>query len=138
MKTGTLVGGIILLIIGIAVYSYLQTTVSDCQSFLGQLGRFFSSDIAQRCQTVALIQIGSIFMGVIGLGIMIYGAVAKNDSSQYYSEMKSTNTENFTAESRHDMTEEEKNLHYLGILKERLANGEITKEQYDELKKEFE
>jgi len=113
--------------------------MSDCQSFVGQLGRFFSSDIAGRCQMVALMQMGSMIIGVIGLGILIYGAVAKGDSQQYYSEVPNRSTKSFVDKREEDsMTREEKNLHYLGILKERLAHGEITKDEYDELKKEFE
>jgi len=35
-------------------------------------------------------------------------------------------------------SKKEKDVKNIGIIKERLAKGEITKEEYDELKKEFE
>lgn len=80
MKTGILVTGIILLMIGAGGYGSLQGNASDCQSFVGQLGRTFSQDIAQRCGYVALEQVLLIIIAVIGLGILIYGAVAKRRS----------------------------------------------------------
>lgn len=80
MKTGSLIGGIVLLIIGVAGYISLQSNASDCQSLLGQVGRFISSDIAERC---SLVSIGQIIFGIIfvvGIGVLIYGAVAKRSS----------------------------------------------------------
>lgn len=80
LKTGSLIGGIILLIIGVAGYISLQSNVSDCQSLIGQAGRFISTDFAERCSLTSLGQIifGIIF--VIGIGVLIYGAVAKRHS----------------------------------------------------------
>lgn len=80
MKIGILATGIILLIIGAGGYGSLQGSASDCQSFVGQVGRTFSQDFAQKCSYVALGQVLLIIIAVIGLGILIYGAVAKKKS----------------------------------------------------------
>ncbi len=54
--------------------------MSDCQSFVGQIGRTFSQDYAQKCGLVALGQVLLIIIGVIGLGVLIYGVIAKKRS----------------------------------------------------------
>lgn len=136
MKKGSLIGGIILLIIGVSLYGLLQTNASDCASFMGQLGRTMSSEISQRCQTVALIQVFGLILVVIGLGLLIYGAVAKSKGGKSYS--AKDEEIDFSPQPTKEETQEEKNIRNLGILKERLARGEITKEEYDELKKVFE
>ena len=163
MKTGTLVTGIILMIIGAIGYFSMQQSLSDCGSFVGQLGRFFSQDISQQCQMAQLIQIGSAIFGVIGLGLTIAGAVAKGGESkrpkefyckhcgfvsetldairahvQYQHENSSITSENQDDKATFNQKIDNDDLKNLGILKERLAKGEITKEEYDELKKEFE
>ncbi len=139
MKVGSLVTGIILLIIGVSLYGYLQTNASDCSSFVGQLGRALSPNVAQKCQTVALVQVFGLILAVIGLGVLIYGAVAKSKSREYYPPVKEKDTAiSPPPSSSREESAEEKNIRNLGILKERLARGEITKEKYDELKKVFE
>jgi len=163
MKTGLLVTGIILMIISAIGYFSIQQALSDCGSFVGQLGRFFSQDISQQCQMAQLVQIVSAIIGVIGLGLTIAGAVAKGGESkrpkefyckycgfvsesldgirahiQYQHEKSSIKLEKQDNKENLDQKIENDDLKNLGILKERLAKGEITKEEYDELKKEFE
>jgi len=150
MKAGTLAAGIIFMVIaGIGFFS-MQQTISDCGSFAGQLGRFFSSDVSQQCQMAQMIQLGSVVFGIIGLGLTIGGAVAKGgeqkitrwknpkkylegEYNEGYEESRPRNNTNHHQEKIKD-----DNLKNLGILKERLAKGEISKEEYDDLKKEFE
>ncbi len=80
MKTGSVIGGIILLIIGAAGYVSLQSSASDCRSLLGQIGIFISSDISGRCGLVYVGQILFSIIFVIGIVVLIYGAVAKRRS----------------------------------------------------------
>ncbi|MEK6866783.1 MAG: SHOCT domain-containing protein [Thermoproteota archaeon] len=147
MKVGTFVAGIILMILGVLFYFSMQTSMSDCGSFIGQLGRTFSGDIAQRCQMVSMMQIGAGIFVVIGLSLLIYGAVATGESRSRRFECKLCGSESDSLEGlRYHVEKYHKkkftdsksdDVKNIWILKERLAKGEITKEEYDELKKEF-
>lgn len=146
MKIGAFIAGIVLMILGVLVFFSVQTAVSDCGSFIGQIGRTFSGDVAQRCQMVSMMQIGSGILVVIGIGLLVYGAVAKGISKPrgFYckycgSESDSLEGIRYHIQQYHDNKNNSKkdDVKNLGILKERLAKGEITKEEYDELKKEF-
>ena len=77
MKAGLLAAGIILMLIGATGFLHVQQSLSDCQSFLGQIGRTFSGDIEQRCQTANLTQLAGTALFIIGLGLTIAGAVSK-------------------------------------------------------------
>lgn len=135
------------MIIGVLVYFGMQPSLSDCGSFIGQLGRTFIDDIANRCQMASVIQIGAGITTVIGIGLLVYGAAAKDTSKPkgFYckfcgSESDSLEGIKYHIQQYHDNKRDSKrsDVKNLGILKERLAKGEITKEEYDELKKEFE
>jgi len=77
MKGGLLAAGIIFMVIGAGGFLYVQQSLSDCQSFFGQMGRTFYAEMEQRCQTANLTQVGGAGLFVIGLGLTIGGAVAK-------------------------------------------------------------
>ena len=79
MNAGLLVGGIFLMVLGAAMYLYVQTALSECASFIGQLGQMFSSDSAQQCQIANYVQLGGGVSFVIGLGLTIGGAVSSGE-----------------------------------------------------------
>jgi len=145
LKTGAVIAGIILMIFGVIVYLSLQTSMSDCGSFVGQLGRTFSDNYSQQCQMASMIQIGAGILVVIGIGLLIYGAAAKGESRHNRFYCKSCGAESDSLENMkyhmkqyHENTDSQNDdVKNIGILKERLAKGEITKKEYDELKKEF-
>lgn len=138
------------MIFGVIGYFSVQSSISDCQSFVGQVGRTFSQNMAEECQIHSIIQIGSAVLFVVGIGLTIGGAVAKGGKShgelnpikrmkeEYEKGYEETRprTESKIEESTKP-NEKEDNMKNIGILKERLAKGEITKEEYDDLKKEF-
>jgi hypothetical protein len=146
LKIGALIAGIILMILGVLVYFSMQPALSDCGTTIGQLGRTFSDDYAQQCQMASMMQIGSGIITVIGIGLLVYGAASKSQSKRrgFYCKYCGSESDSLEAIRYHiqqyhsnskNSNDDVKNL---GILKERLAKGEITKEEYDELKKEFE
>ena len=77
MKGGLLAAGIIMMVFGTIVFLSVEQTQSDCQSFVGQVGRAFSGDMEQRCQIVKLTQIGGAVLFIIGIGLTTGGAVTK-------------------------------------------------------------
>ena len=138
------------MIFGVIGYFSVQSSISDCQSFVGQVGRTFSQNIAEGCQIRSIIQIVSAVLFVHGIGLAIGGAVAKGGKSHGelnpVKRMKEEYDKGYEetrprTESKIDepkkQNKKEDNMKNMGILKERLAKGEITKEEYDDLKKEF-
>jgi len=154
MKIGSLITGIILLIISVIGFTSSSNTVAEQQTSLGQIERFFSQDSQTSYQVNQYAQLGFGGLGVLGLGLLIYGAAAKGESVRKSNDFKgfyckycgfpSGTLEGIRThmqyKHKNDSNDSDKqdNLKNIEILKERLAKGEITKEEYHELKKEFE
>lgn len=125
MRSGTLAGGIVMMVLGAIGYFALAPYSSDCGSFAGQLGRAFSSGYAQECQMVHLIQLGSIVFSIIGLGLTIGGAVASGSKSggglMHLREEYNAGYEETRPKPRRIDRQKQDNMKNISILKERLA-----------------
>ncbi len=117
------VGGVLLVIAALGYvipiageegYS-LPQVVGLCNSGMGQLGQAFSGDIVKACSDYNVMIIGVYGSGVLGVILMIVGAVKPESSKKDKTDMNS-----------------------LEILKERYAKGEITKDEFDKIKKDLE
>ena len=149
MKAGRLAGGIILLIIAVIGFTNTTNSVTEKQSSLGQVERFLSQDAQNSYQANSMGQMIFAVLGIVGLGLTISGAVASGKPKQgsmfrckyclvtreRYEDIRSHMS---TCSSKPKTSSENDDVKNLGILKKRLAKGEISKKEYDELKKEFE
>ena len=149
MKIGTLITGIILLIISVIGFTSTANTISEQQSTRGEIERFLSEESSSNYQGTQYAQLGFGGLGVLGLGLLIYGAAAKGEKKSkrgFYCKSCGHTSNSLELlrdhiQSNHNKkSNDSKQDDYtnLGIIKERLAKGEITKEEYEELKKEFE
>jgi uncharacterized membrane protein len=80
---------------------------------------------------VVLVQYSFVGLMVAGLGIIAFGAIAKNIPKQTAVKMK-------IESNQRAYEKEDSNLEVLHLLKERLAKGEITSNQYQDLRKVLE
>jgi putative membrane protein len=90
-----------------------------CKSGLGQLGQLFSSSNQQACQQIKLVSYGVYGSGLIGVILLIAGSVASRNQKEVYYERRDEDDA-------------------LDILEKRYAKGEITKEEFDDMKKDLE
>lgn len=75
-----LIAGIILIVIGGALYFLVQQPFTDCPSYMGLAVGAIPQNILDRCQVSGSLQIiGSAFF-VVGIGLAIYGSVTKYSS----------------------------------------------------------
>src|SRR5919198_293012 len=77
MGTGKIIGGVILIIIGVIVYGLISNYQTQCQSFLGNVGQTFDSEYQQRCTMINFAIILAAILAVIGIVLVIVGAVSK-------------------------------------------------------------
>lgn len=77
MKAPALVTGIVLLVLGAVGFVYVQTQIGDYQTLIGQFGRALSPEMQTQYQMLQYILLGSAAIGLVGVGLTIYGAVAK-------------------------------------------------------------
>ena len=115
--------------------------MTDCKSYLGDQRTYFAKDHPPQCwlaqvfdliagiihmDPVNLLHLRDMIFMVIGVALIVHGALV-------------TPKPKITKKSESAKVEDGKNeADPYDILKTRLAKGEITKEEFDELKKRFE
>ena len=125
------IGGIILLTIAGIGYVYAGATTTGltipqvvdlCNTGMGQLGQAFSGDAMKICREYGMLNNGIYGFGIIGLILIIVGAVVPEKKQEKIYDVETGRTEERSMEKDD----------YLNILKKRYANGEITKAKFDE------
>lgn len=79
--TGWLVVGAVLALVGVLVFLAQGSTVGECQTFLGQLGRALSPEVQQRCGTANLLRTVGGVVAVGGVIVALVGIVRLAASS---------------------------------------------------------
>ena len=95
-----------------------------CSTGLSQLALFAGNkDVVQVCQQMKMITFGIYGAGVIGIILIIVGAVVSGErkESKHIGEVKETDKEDDSLE----------------ILNKRYAKGEISKEEFEQMKKDL-
>ena len=90
-----------------------------CQSGLGQLGQLFSGSNQQACQQIKLVSYGVYGFGLIGIILLITGSITSRGQKEVYYERRDGDDA-------------------LDILEKRYAKGDISKEEFDNMKKDLE
>jgi len=122
-KVGILGAGIFFIIIAGAGFvipiseGYTFIGINDlCNSGFGQLGQAFSGEMQKNCSQYKMMALGIYGVGLLGIILIIVGAVVPGNKRE----------STYTREVEDDA---------LDILEKRYAKGEITKEKFDEMKK---
>src|SRR5690242_5203810 len=92
-----------------------------------------------RTVVIHLIQYYFVGMGVVGIGFVAFGAIAKKVKKQFevklVAEEEQQTVKEISTKSQSKDEKIETNLRSLRILQERLAKGEITSSEFQKLKK---
>ena len=94
-----------------------------CESGWGQFGQFFSGDLQDACLVLSYLTLGIYASALIGIILIIIGAVVPSNSGKNNRSYKD------------EVGSEKHNA--MDILNERYAKGEISKEEYDRMKKDL-
>ncbi len=133
--------GILLIVIAVGgYYTPMSITLADttvnltipklvafCDSGLGSLAQL-SAQVVMVCSEYKTLMLGIYGSGLLGIILIIVGA-AKGDSKEKILHVDTGKVEARSTEE-HDKS--------IDILKERYAKGEITKEEFDKMKKDLE
>jgi len=96
----------------------IPEAVGICNSGMGQLGQAYSGEAVKTCSEYNMLIYGIYGSGILGIVLIAFGAVMSRKMEEY-SERK---------------VEDDA----LDILEKRYAKGEITKEEFDKMKKDLE
>ena len=125
-KGGILGAGIFFIIIAGAGFvipiseGYTFIGINDlCSSGFGQLGQAFSGEMQKNCSQYKMVSYGIYGAGILGLVLIIVGAVVPGNKRE------STSTREVEDDA-------------LDILEKRYAKGEISKDEFDKMKKDLE
>lgn len=75
-----LIAGVILIVMGGAMYFLVQQPFTDCPAFMGLGVDVIPQDILDRYHTSGVLQITGAAFFTIGVGLVIYGVVTKYSS----------------------------------------------------------
>jgi ribosomal protein L40E len=81
MKENYLVSGIVALIIGGVMFFSGYTIIGEYQTFAGQLSRFLFGSAQTQYMLAILIAFFGIILAILGLGLIMYGTVAKKGNN---------------------------------------------------------
>ena len=126
-KAGLIVAGIILMVLGagatIFALPFVEQTACSGQGLFGSLAQL-NEKTRQTCAENRMFLWGAVALGIVGIGLLVGGAAIPSKSKTQTQEVKKE-------EPKPDETSIE-------ILKERYAKGEITKEEFENMKKDLE
>ena len=134
--------GIFLLFIAIIAYNYplfftvggqtasntVPNVVAFCESGIGQFAQL-SPEVVRLCSEFNNYRLGIYAAGIIGIIMIIVGAILPKTKKELIYDANTGKTEYRNSEKEDDP---------LNILKKRYAQGEITKEEFEDKKKDLE
>ena len=136
MRFKAVIIGLVCVVLSIPSYNVVPSFISsEMNKLTGGSSSPMSYEILSKLgippvdTMVTLIQYSFVGLFVAGLGIIAFGIVSKNMPKRTFSKL--------TIESKAMHSEESKD-DVLHVLKERLANGEITSSQYQDIRKVLE
>ena len=97
----------------------IPQAVRVCNSEMGQLAQSYSAEISKICSDYNVMIMGVYGSGILGLVLIVVGAVVSRGQKE-------------------DHHEKEVEDDPIDILEKRYAKGEITKEEFDDMKKNLE
>jgi len=112
---------------GETVSNTIPNVVAFCESGIGQFAQM-SPEIVKICSEFNTLMLGIYGSGLLGIILIIVGA-AKGDSKEKILHVDTGEVEERSTKE-HDKS--------IDILKERYAKGEITKEEFEQMKKDLE